>query len=133
MRLLTFCVVIFIIFSQCELHATPPLPAYSWFSKLLSILLKTSELYDEVNNLINPGDFSGKEKILYDALNNATRLIDRTETNINKITIARINELQRDFSEIIHFEIKLDELMSSMNQIESLYNELTSKFKLYES
>lgn len=118
MHVLTFCVLALSITAEHQISAE--FPELNWFHSAVSIIEKAVTLYDEFSE--DPLHLSVREKRLYDSLNNATRFIDRVETNIPQVTIARINELQRDFSEIIHFEIKLDELVKAMNQIEAQYD-----------
>lgn len=100
---------------------------FFWTSKVFSLLHEAFDLYEEFK-----GDVistSNKEKKLYASLANITNLIESVEHDIPQVTIAKMKELERDFSEIIHFEIKLDDLINHINNIESKYEKFVSKWK----
>lgn len=98
-----------------------------WSKTLFSVLDDTIDVYESISGHNIFGQ-SAKEKKLYAKLANITDLIDRLEHDIPQVTIARIKELERDFSQIIHFEIKLDDLVNHIGNVEAKYEKFLSKF-----
>lgn len=105
---------------------------FLWSKALISVIDEANDIY---------GSFSGtnllgrqtKERKLYNTLINITHLIEQVERDIPQVTIAKIKELERDFSKIIHFEIKLDDLVDHIGNIESKYEKFLSKLASYTS
>ncbi|XKL65650.1 hypothetical protein PGB90_009070 [Kerria lacca] len=90
------------------------------FKSVIGLLAEAIELYDEFSN--DPLSLSRKEKKLYETLGNITKIIENVEDNVSQVTIAKIKQLERDFANIIHFEIKLEDLVKQINEIESKYD-----------
>lgn len=95
------------------------------FKSVLKILDVAVDLYDEFSDDSLPK--TPKEERLYQAIANVTEVIENVERNIPQMTIAKMKQLERDFSKIIHFEIKLDDLVKHINNIESKYDSFLSK------
>lgn len=98
------------------------------FKSVLKILDVAVDLYDEFSDETLPK--TPKEEKLYQAIANITALIENVERSIPQVTIAKMKQLERDFSKIIHFEIKLDDLMKNINNIESKYDSFLSKISI---
>lgn len=98
-----------------------------WTKTLFHVLDETMDAYESVTGSTIFGQAS-KEKKLYANLANITQLIERVEHDIPQVTIAKIKELERDFSQIIHFEIKLDDLVNHIGNIEAKYEKFLSKY-----
>ncbi|XP_065200277.1 uncharacterized protein LOC135831598 [Planococcus citri] len=94
--------------------------AIFWSKTIIGVLDETVDIYESISGH-NVFGQSAQEKRLYAKLANITDLVERLEHDIPQVTIARIKELERDFSQIIHFEIKLDDLVNYIGNIESKY------------
>ncbi len=101
---------------------------FTALTKIFPMLDDFVDLYDEFTDKHDdPLHVNSKEKRLYEAISNITYAMKSVEESIPQVTIAKIKQLERDFSQIIHFEIKLEDLVKQINFIESRYESFLGK------
>lgn len=137
MRILHFCFIILnLLYQTNAISVFSDIESfYKWFHAASVLVDDALDLYDEFSD--DPLHVNAQEKRLFDNLRNVTLFINRVETNIPQVTIAKFNQLERDFSQIIHFEIKLDYLVKQIDRIEDSYQtflcEYIVTFMVHES
>lgn len=114
-----------------SVHAIEPVSILTIFSAAKAIdfvFEKSYDFYKLFSKNDDPFNFDTKEIRLYQSISNVTSLVKNLEYTIPQMTIVNIKQLERDFSEIIHFEIVFDDLIKHINRIESMYDQFLSKF-----